>query len=120
VERFVSLDGDPLIEAEAAKAAFAAPSDGPVTRVEVFLDGKLHELDWPASRHLLDVLLAEGIDAPHSCRMGSCSACMCQLEDGEVRLDKNTILDKADLDDNWILACQAVPLTEKVKVRFPS
>lgn len=120
VERFVSLAGDPLIEAEAAKTAFAMPSDGPVTRVEVFLDSKLYELDWPADRHLLDVLLAEGIDAPHSCRMGSCSACMCQLEDGDVRLDKNTVLDKTDLAENWILACQAIPLTDKVKVRFPT
>jgi 3-ketosteroid 9alpha-monooxygenase subunit B len=120
LEKFISLDGDPVaivaaIEAEAA----AAPEGQPHTEVEVVLDGATHKVDWPASRHLLDVLLDAGVDAPYSCRMGSCSACMCMLEEGDVRMSKNSILDKNDLAEGWILACQSLPLSPKVKVSFP-
>ncbi len=123
LEKFISLDGDPVaaiaaIEAE-AKAAAAAAESGPKAEVEVALDGVTHKLDWPTSRHLLDIILEAGIDAPYSCRMGSCSACMCKLEEGKVEMTKNSVLDKSDLADGWILACQALPLTDKVKVAFP-
>ncbi|MDD3445189.1 MAG: ferredoxin--NADP reductase [Zavarzinia sp.] len=123
LEKFISLDGDPIaavaaIEAEAAAAAAEAES-GPKSEVEVVLDGESHNLTWPANRHLLDVILEAGIGAPYSCRMGSCSACMCKLEEGEVKMTKNSVLDKTDLADGWVLACQSLPLTPKVKVSFP-
>ncbi|MCF4165169.1 ferredoxin--NADP reductase [Zavarzinia compransoris] len=123
LEKFISLDGDPIaavaaIEAEAAAAAAEAES-GPKAEAEVVLDGETHTLAWPANRHLLDVLLEAGVSAPYSCRMGSCSACMCKLEEGEVKMTKNSVLDKTDLEEGWVLACQSLPLSPKVKVSFP-
>ncbi|PWR19182.1 ferredoxin--NADP reductase [Zavarzinia compransoris] len=123
LEKFISLDGDPIaavaaIEAE-AKAAAAAAEAGPRAEVEVVLDGVTRQMAWPASRHLLDVLMEAGINAPHSCRMGSCSACMCKVEAGEVKMTKNSVLDKTDLAEGWVLACQALPVSDRVKVVFP-
>lgn len=123
LEKFISLDGDPIaavaaIEAE-AKAAEAAAAAGPKAEVEVVLDGVTHQFAWPANRHLLDLLLQEGVNAPFSCRMGSCSACMCKVEAGEVKMTKNSVLDKTDLAEGWVLACQALPVSDKVKVSFP-
>ncbi|MGI5164091.1 2Fe-2S iron-sulfur cluster-binding protein [Spirillospora sp. CA-253888] len=110
-ERFRSLTEDP----------FAAPA--PVTgeaaaRVEVDLDGEVSEHDWPGEARLLDVLLAAGRDAPFSCREGACSACACRILEGEVKMLTNDVLDEADLADGWVLACQSVPLSERVRVTY--
>lgn len=113
VERFVSLQGDP----------FAAPpepvaEDGPRAALDVVLDGVETSLEWPPGSRLLDLLLANGIDAPFSCREGSCSACACVLTEGSVELAHNEVLDAQDLADGIILACQATPTTDRVRVTF--
>jgi len=111
VEKFVSLSGDPFAEQEPAV-------DGPVSIVEVALDGQAHELAWPENRVLLDVLLDAGLDAPYSCREGACSACSCLLVDGQLKMDRNEVLDEADLADGIVLACQARPVSNRIRVSY--
>ena len=84
----------------------------------VELDGETYELDWPRQTKLLDFLLAQGVKAPYSCRQGQCSACACILDEGEVRMLHNEILEPEDLDEGYVLGCQSVPLTDKVKIRY--
>ncbi|MFC3106532.1 2Fe-2S iron-sulfur cluster-binding protein [Undibacterium arcticum] len=115
IERFVSLESDPTQITLAAPAA----SYGPATALEVVLDGVPHQVDGAAGESLLESMLRAGIAAPSSCRSGSCGACMCRLEEGEVSLRTNAILDSDDLADGWTLACQGVPASAKVRVRFP-
>jgi 3-ketosteroid 9alpha-monooxygenase subunit B len=114
VERFLSLDGDPFAEVEVPVVA----DDESVATVEVTLDGTTTELAWPASGKLLDVLLAAGLPAPYSCREGNCSACACVLLEGEVDLENNHVLDAADLADGLVLACQARPRADRLRISF--
>jgi len=112
-ERFTVPAGDP----------FAAPdvepdASGPSSTVEVRLDGATHTVSWPRHAKLLDVLLAAGLDAPFSCREGACSACACVLLDGEVTLAHNEVLEDQDLADGLILACQALPRTDRLTVSY--
>ena len=113
VERFVSLpdeeDAAPVIE----------PSRDGQIRLEVELDGAHHELTCSRGEPLLDAMLRAGLKAPHSCQAGACGSCMCRLESGEVHLRHNQVLDKNDLKQGWILACQAIADSAKVRVRFP-
>ncbi|MER7015262.1 ferredoxin--NADP reductase [Saccharopolyspora sp. NPDC000359] len=118
VERFTSLTGDPF--AAGADPASAVSDDGPASEVEVTLDGQTRAVRWPKGSKLLDALLAAGVDAPYSCREGACSACACVLLEGEVDLERNEVLDGADLADGIILGCQAVPLTDRLKVTYDS
>ncbi|WP_204017055.1 ferredoxin--NADP reductase [Sphaerimonospora thailandensis] len=113
VERFESLTGDPFADSDVV-----IDSAGPTATVEVTLDGETRTLDWPKGNTLLDVMLAAGMDAPYSCREGSCSACACVLLDGEVTLERNTILDAQDLAEGLILGCQAVPVTDQIKISY--
>lgn len=113
IERFQSLALNPF------EARGPSPDgDGSTAVLEVNLDGADHVLQWPTQRTLLDVLLEKGLDAPFSCRQGACSACACILSSGEVTLLNNEILDQADLDEGYILACQAVPVSERVSIRY--
>ncbi len=113
VERFVSLpdeeDAAPVVEASA---------NGEI-RLEVELDGVRHELSCSRGEPLLDAMLRAGLKAPHSCQSGACGSCMCTLEAGEVHLRHNQVLDKNDLKQGWILACQAIADSTTVRVRFP-
>lgn len=118
VERFTSLSGDPFAAGEPDPAGAEQDAGGPASTVEVELDGETTQVAWPRGRKLLDALLDAGLDAPYSCREGACSACACVLTDGEVTLERNEILDQRDLDDGLVLACQALPLSERLRVTY--
>jgi 3-ketosteroid 9alpha-monooxygenase subunit B len=115
IERFQSLVDDPFAIAEVT-----GPSEdgGETTRLEVELDGETHHFEWPRQSKLLDFLLAKGLKAPYSCRLGQCSACACILDEGEVKMLTNEILEQEDLDEGYVLGCQSLPLTDTVKIRY--
>jgi 3-ketosteroid 9alpha-monooxygenase subunit B len=115
IEKFQSLLEDPF---EVPAPIEAGGAGGETTHLEVELDGETHEFEWPRQQRLLDFLLAKGLKAPYSCRQGACSACACILDDGEVKMLHNEILEQEDLDDGYVLGCQSVPLTDKVKIRY--
>ncbi|GGN66955.1 ferredoxin--NADP reductase [Nocardia rhizosphaerihabitans] len=113
-EVFVSLSGDPFAEPEPLDPADTEDA----ARVEVELDGTVHALSWPRSRTLVDVMLADGLDVPYSCREGECGSCACTVVDGEVSMTNAAILDQEDIDAGYALACQARPRTDQVRIRF--
>ncbi|MCW2497035.1 ferredoxin--NADP reductase [Jatrophihabitans sp.] len=115
VEKFQSLAENPF---EPVTAAATEAGDGSVASLEVELDGVTHEFAWPTQTKLLDFLLEQGLKAPFSCRQGACSACACIVSEGEVKMVTNEILEQDDLDDGFVLACQSLPVSDSVKVRY--
>lgn len=65
---------------------------------------------------LLAALLRNDIKAPHDCQVGSCTKCKCRILEGKVKelLDSAYVLDKEDLDNGYVLACQSIPKTDIV------
>jgi 3-ketosteroid 9alpha-monooxygenase subunit B len=116
IERFQSLAEDPF--EVVAGAGRGSEGDGSTAALEVELDGVTHNFDWPTQTKLLDFLLEKGLKAPFSCRQGACSACACIVSDGEVSMIANEILEQDDLDEGLVLACQALPVSGSVKVRY--
>lgn len=124
VERFVSLDAVAPDSADSADdagmaASPAASSTAATTRLAVTLDGAAHQLQAPANATLLETMLAAGLNPPNSCRSGSCGACMCKVEEGGVTLKLNAVLDDDDLAEGWTLACQGIPASASLRIRFP-
>lgn len=64
--------------------------------------------------NLLSAALRQGIDFPHSCRVGGCASCKCQLTSGRVKelTETGYILSDEELDKGYILACQSIPQTD--------
>ncbi len=133
-EKFVSLGGNPFGEVEevlAAQKTLAEADDadepgdapepafaGPVS-LSVELDGEQYTFDdWQGDKVLLQFLEEKGVDAPFSCREGNCSACACVVLEGDLEMKHNEVLDKDDLDDGIRLACQALPLAEKIRISY--
>jgi ferredoxin len=74
----------------------------------VCLDGEKTTAVWRQGTVLLDALHDAGVDAPFSCREGSCCVCVCRLVRGQVSMPEKHALDPTDIADGYILACQAV------------
>ncbi len=65
-----------------------------------------------AGETILTAALREGVDFPHSCRVGGCATCKCRLVEGRVRelTEASYLLTEEELAQRTILACQSVPL----------
>ncbi|MFF0424813.1 2Fe-2S iron-sulfur cluster-binding protein [Streptomyces sp. NPDC004520] len=113
-ERFFSLGADVF---DAPAVPVDAAGEGGAT-AEVELDGETRTVAWPPTAPLLDVLLAAGVDAPYSCREGACSACTCRVVAGEVKMLRNEVLDDQDIAEGYVLACQALPLGDRIEITY--
>ncbi|WP_396909013.1 2Fe-2S iron-sulfur cluster-binding protein [Mycolicibacterium sp.] len=116
LEVFQSLSGDPF--ADDTTALTVAPDDGDSAALEVDLDGTRHQLRWPRSATLVDVLLASGVNVPHSCKEGHCGSCAATVVHGEVDMASCDILEPGDIADGVILGCQAKPISDAVHIEF--
>jgi 3-ketosteroid 9alpha-monooxygenase subunit B len=104
--------------------AFAVPTisdvtaDGDLVTATVEIDGATHDITWPKSEVLLDVLLSQGINAPYACREGNCGGCAYTLKQGDVSLRVNDTLDDYELGIGVRLACQSIPESDHLTVVF--
>ncbi|MEV6070427.1 ferredoxin--NADP reductase [Nocardia sp. NPDC052001] len=115
-EVFNSLSGDPF--AEVAPAEISEEEAADAATVEVELDGETHELTWPRSQTLVDIMLSKGLDVPYSCLEGECGSCACTVVEGSVEMENAEILDPEDIANGYILGCQARPTTDRLKIQF--
>ncbi len=96
---------------EAERAATAA--------IEVRLDGVEHRVDYePGSGTILEALEKAGLEVPYSCRGGVCTTCRAKVLEGSAEMGINYGLEEAEVKKGFILTCQAVPTSEKLKLSF--
>ncbi|WER48879.1 ferredoxin--NADP reductase [Cupriavidus sp. WKF15] len=122
VERFLSLPDVPVAIPPAQPAVMDAATPAPAMRgaaLTVELDGATHQVSVTPDETVLDALQRAGVPAPNSCRAGLCGACMCQVTRGDVSLGENHVLDRADLEAGWTLACQARAASDEIHLKFP-
>jgi 3-ketosteroid 9alpha-monooxygenase subunit B len=117
IERFVSLPED---ADDAMVSVTPAAAGTGLTQVIAELDGVVTETTCQPDQLLIEALENAGMAPPFSCRSGACAACMCKLDEGEVELVHNHVLAQSDLDAGWILCCQAIPRSPKVKISYPA
>ncbi len=97
----------------------AEPGDASEATVTLIADGLRRDMAFRAEDpSILDVALAAGMDLPYSCKGGVCCTCRAKVLEGRVRMDENHTLEQADIDDGYVLTCQAHPLTERVVISF--
>jgi ring-1,2-phenylacetyl-CoA epoxidase subunit PaaE len=67
---------------------------------------------------ILDAAIEAGVDAPFSCKGAVCCTCRAKVIEGRVKMDANFALTDSEVEQGFILTCQAHPLTEKVVVDY--
>ena len=92
-------------------------TSGP-SSVTVKLNGEVISLSMDDSKTILDELIDLGKEPPYSCTSGACSTCIAKVTSGEVKMDACFALDDDEVEDGYILSCQARPITKEVTVEF--
>jgi ring-1,2-phenylacetyl-CoA epoxidase subunit PaaE len=89
------------------------------TEVTIIDGGKeFHFIMSEEFDNILDGALSAGADLPFACKGGVCSTCRCKVIEGEAEMKINYALDESELARNFILSCQAVPMSKKLVVDF--
>jgi len=88
------------------------------TTLTVIVDEEEFELTMDKSELILDAVLKKNIDAPYSCQGGVCSSCIAKVTEGKAEMVKNQILTDDEIEDGFILTCQAHPVTATLKVNY--
>jgi len=89
-----------------------------IAQLTIHLDGVESLVSVADNQTLLDAAEAAGIELPHICRAGNCSACAVMLLAGRVNMIDCKGLSKRDRDAGLILACQAIPETETLTISY--
>ena len=110
IERFTPGEADP--------AAVAA--DAPVDEIEVTatLGTKTVTVAHREGMTLLQAARYGGLRAPSSCESGTCATCMARLVEGQVVMRNNEALTPEEVEEGWVLTCQSVPVTPRVRVVY--
>ena len=97
----------------------AQPGDAETARIVIIRDGLRREIDFRKQQpSILDAAAAAGLEVPFSCTSGVCGTCRAKLIEGQVRMERNFALDKAEVAAGFVLCCQAHPLSERVVLSF--
>ena len=82
------------------------------------LSGTQATVDLAPGDSILEGALQLRSDAPYACMGGACGTCRAKLVEGEVEMDHNFALGRAELDAGYILTCQSHPTTPFVAVDY--
>ena len=90
-------------------------SDPPCPSFIVELQPQGWTFDAPVDQSLLLAALDHGLRLPHSCRNGTCRACIARLVSGRVEYQIEWPgLSREEKDEGWILPCVACARTDLV------
>lgn len=82
------------------------------------LDGVTFSTELAPGEAILDNLLKEGKKPPYACCAGACSSCIAKLKKGEVSMAVQTGLELEEIDQGYILTCQAKALTSQIEISY--
>jgi ring-1,2-phenylacetyl-CoA epoxidase subunit PaaE len=92
---------------------------GPVSKVSVKLDDRTFEMMLAqAGDNILDAALQAGADLPYACKGGVCCTCRAKVISGTVKMDVNYALEPLEVEQGYILTCQAHPTSPEVLIDF--
>ena len=88
-------------------------------QVTVILDGEETHFGLSTKGDaILDAALDAGADVPYACKGAVCCTCRAKVLEGEVEMDMNYALEDDEVEDGYVLTCQAHPQSEKVVISF--
>jgi len=105
IERFVDAS-HPV--PPAATGGTHTTADAPEA-VTLILNGKKTTVAYQAGDTVLETARRGGLRPPFSCEAGNCATCMAIVRDGRASMRENNALTQDEVDEGWILTCQALP-----------
>jgi ferredoxin len=103
---------------ELPDAAPAAADASQTESVTIRFAGRKHTVAYEPGDTLLGSARRAGLKPPFACQAGSCGTCMALLVEGEVTMRVNNALDADEIEEGWVLTCQAVPTSREVTIDY--
>jgi ring-1,2-phenylacetyl-CoA epoxidase subunit PaaE len=114
-EHFAASDAPSTPQPSAAGAGVRSG----VTQVSVLMDGRRRAFEMPSEgESVLDAAARAGLELPFSCKAGVCSTCRTKLLKGRVEMAQNYALEDWELEQGYILACQAEPRSSAIELSY--
>jgi 3-ketosteroid 9alpha-monooxygenase subunit B len=95
-----------------------ATGEAVTEEVTIELENRKITVSYSQGDTLLQTARMAGLRAPSSCEIGSCGTCMARLTEGSARMVNNDALEDDEVDDGWVLTCQALPTSRAVRVVY--
>jgi ferredoxin-NADP reductase len=113
---FGESDPADVVDAEVPEAG--APEAGPPEQVVLILRGKKNEIAYHDGDTVLETARRANLPAPYSCEAGSCATCMALIREGTANMRVNNALTPEELEEGWVLTCQALPTSPSITVEY--
>src|SRR5262245_527569 len=104
---------------------FEAPGDLPALSessatesLVIRLERRKHTVNYQLGDTILDAARRAGLNPPFSCESGSCATCMAHLDEGKATMRVNNALSADEVENGWVLTCQAIPTSRQVVVNY--
>jgi 3-ketosteroid 9alpha-monooxygenase subunit B len=107
IERFDLPDEAPAVAEESETES-----------ITIRLEGRKRRVRYERGDTILDTARRAGLDPPFACQAGNCGTCMAHLGEGKVTMRVNNALAADEVEQGWILTCQAIPTSREVVVDY--
>ncbi|MDG1252916.1 MAG: phenylacetate-CoA oxygenase/reductase subunit PaaK [Schleiferiaceae bacterium] len=88
------------------------------SHVTVILDGEETHFHQGPKDFVLDAALDAGADVPYACKGAVCCTCRAKVLEGEVEMAMNYSLTDDEVADGYVLTCQTMPRSERVRISY--
>ena len=79
---------------------------------------KTHKIKVTSKQTILEAMKTANLEVPYSCESGVCGTCKCTINQGTIEMAHNSVLQSKELKQGKILACQAYPTSEYIKISY--
>lgn len=108
----------PVEMESATKTTTSSDFDG-VSKVTVILDDEEEQYELATDGDtILEETESYGMEPPYSCRGAICCTCKAKVLKGSAKMDKNFTLTDEEIEEGYILTCQAHPTSKEITVSY--
>ena len=115
---FINREYFVMEEKETPEEIVAAVNESGPQKVKVILDNQEFEVEVSPNETILDAALDNNIDAPFSCMAAACATCRAKVVSGNVVMDDREMLSDEEIEEGYVLTCQAHPTTADVVINY--
>ncbi|HEX7852177.1 MAG TPA: 2Fe-2S iron-sulfur cluster binding domain-containing protein [Sphingobium sp.] len=95
----------------------SSPGDRPIT-LTISHRGQTVEVEYEEGVAILGTALDAGLHPPFSCLAGACATCLARVTEGSAMMESNSVLTEEEVDQGYILTCQAIPTSSHVTIVY--
>ncbi len=103
---------------EAPEGSRTADEKSETKSLVIRIEGRRHRVGYQPGDTILDAARRAGLKPPFACQAGNCATCMAHLDEGRATMRANNALAADEVEEGWVLTCQAIPTSPEVVVDY--